>query len=256
MHACELARVSVFFSFTLLSFSSFFFFLSLISSETATHRFTTVSRRSSTRVSLWGSPATSEATPRSLAWDDQWRSCGSHQSSTSSICFLHFSAPSSVFSGNWDHIWNVLSMIYKIIPLLLANLVLLESPSVFTSWLLRLFLAKPSRLLRWNTRTINVHFISFDLIYILLCFVKFWKYALRDQNWYFNYCLDLRAETTEAWNWNLRPPTDSFQHHESHGGLRILKRASIRKLVFRGEQFCTVLHENSIYVLPGLCFEK
>ena len=50
--------------------------------------------------------------------------------------------------------------------------------------------------------------------------------------------------------------SDSFWSHESRGGLRILKQANVRKLVFRGKQSCTVLHENSIYALPGLCFEK
>ena len=148
-------------------------------------------------------------------------------------------------------------MIYESITLLLINSVPLESLSLFTSWLLRLFLAKPSRFLRWDTWTIDVHFISFYLIYIYIAmFRKVWKHTLRDQNWYFNCCLNLHAGTTGAWNWKPRPSTDLFRCHESCSSLKILKRASVRKLVFRGKQSCIVLRENSIYALSGLRFEK
>ena len=65
-----------------------------------------------------------------------------------------------------------------------------------------------------------------------LCFVNVWKHALRDQNCYFNCYLDLRAGITGDRNQKVNMSMDLFRCHESHGGLRILKWASVRKLFF------------------------
>ena len=46
-------------------------------------------------------------------------------------------------------------------------------------------------------------------------------------------CLESRTETT----------ADSFRCHKFNGGLKILKRASIRNYVFRGKLFCLNLRE-------------
>ena len=66
----------------------------------------------------------------------------------------------------------------------------------------------------------------------------------------------MRVEVTEAQNREVNIPTNSFRRHESRGDLRILKRASVEKLVIRGNQSCTILCENLVYTLLGLRFEK
>ena len=130
----------------------------------------------STRASPRESPTTGESKPGSSARDDRRRSRESSPKYDVFDRFLPFLTPSCVFFEKWDQIWNVLSTIYKTIPLLFANSVPLESLSLFTSWLLRFFLAKPSHFLRWDPQTIDVHFISFNSIYIYcICFVKFWN---------------------------------------------------------------------------------
>ena len=92
--------------------------------------------------------------------------------------------------------------------------------------------------------------------YILIYFVKFWKRTLRDPNWYFDCCLDLHAGLTEARNQKVNISIDSFRSHKSRGDLKILKRASVEKLIFRRKQSCIILRENLVYSLSGLRFEK
>ena len=51
-------------------------------------------------------------------------------------------------------------------------------------------------------------------------------------NCQFDFYLVLRSGLTETRNQKMRPPMDSFSRHEGNGGLRILKRVSIRNHVF------------------------
>ena len=55
-------------------------------------------------------------------------------------------------------------------------------------------------------------------------------------------------------NQELRPLPNLFQCHESNGGIRISKRASVRNHVSRGKLNCLDLREFSITLYLGLCF--
>ena len=118
-------------------FSSFFGFLS--QPKPSSHLLSPSNRRSSTRASPWESPAAGDATLRAQPEMISGKVIRSRRNSRPNHSFSHFLAPSDVFSRKWDQIWNILSTIYKTIPLLLANSAMLESSSLFTLWLLRFF---------------------------------------------------------------------------------------------------------------------
>ena len=90
---------------------------------------------------------------------------------------------------------------------------------------------------RWNPQKFQVLFISFHLIYIYwLYFEDVRKTRFIRSNCQFERCLDLRVDLTRAQNWKLRPPFNSFRRQEPSGSLIILKRASVRKCIFRPGQ--------------------
>ena len=57
---------------------------------------------------------------------------------------------------------------------------------------------------------------------------RFLKQLVNSQ---FGCCLVLRTRPTGTRNKKSRPPTDSFRRHERNGGLRILKRDSVKNHV-------------------------
>ena len=59
-------------------------------------------------------------------------------------------------------------------------------------------------------------------------------------NCQFDCGLVLRAGPTGTRNQKLRPPIDSFRRHKLNGGLRILKRASVRNHISRGRLIVSI----------------
>ena len=57
-------------------------------------------------------------------------------------------------------------------------------------------------------------------------------------------------------NENFIPLSNLVQYHESIGGLRIVKWATIEKLIFRVMSLCTILCVILMYMLSGFCFRN
>ena len=85
----------------------------------------------------------------------------------------------------------------------------------------------------------TLHKLSFDIFWQYFENVR--KSCFTRLNCQFKLCLDLPARLTRCQKWKPRSPLDSLQCHESSGGLKILKWASVCKHIFRGKsiaQFC------------------
>ena len=62
-------------------------------------------------------------------------------------------------------------------------------------------------------------------------------------NFQFEYYFVLFVGPTGTRNQKTRPPTDSFRCHKRDGGLRILKRASIKNHIFQSKPLDSIFVE-------------
>ena len=123
----------------------------------------------------------------------------------------------------------------------------------FVSW------SKPNKVLFWGN---DLEFIlmvknTFQRYITCLCMKSFAKKSHFSRQFVklkVKLCLILCASPTGTRNQDLRLLTDSFWHHESNGGLRFGKWASVENYIFRGKPYYLNLHEISITWYPELCF--
>ena len=113
---------------------------------------------------------------------------------------------------------------------------------------------------KWCTSTTNQPRISdpcaipFDSSYIMPMFSEVSKIAFYEVKLLIWVNLDFRVGPIGARNQKLRPLPDPFQRHKSSDDLRISKRASVKKHIFRGNPRYTILCEILDYILAGLYF--
>ena len=69
-------------------------------------------------------------------------------------------------------------------------------------------------------------------------------------------CLVLCAGPIGTRNQNPRSLPNLFRHYKSNDGLRIAKQAKVKKYIFRGKHYQTVLLAILGYLLLGLCFRN
>ena len=86
-----------------------------------------------------------------------------------------------------------------------------------------------------------------------LCLVTFWKSHFSRHNHQLKLShFAFRVNGTPSQN--PRPIFNLFRCHESIGGLKIAKRATVGKLIFQGKPLCIALCAIFVYMLLGLCF--